>query len=104
MSADHNARGFLGVAFGRLVRDRREALGLTQAQLADALGLGQSAIAYWETGTNVPRAAMVLPLARALSVSVEWLSTAIAADAKEEPMSLVDQSPKRKGRRRRGGR
>jgi len=101
MSADHNARGFLGVAFGRLVRDRREALGLTQAQLADALGLGQSAIAYWETGTNVPRAAMVLPLARALSVSVEWLSTAIAADAEATPMH---RPPKqlRRGQRKRG--
>jgi len=90
----------LGVAFGRLVRDRREALGLTQAQLADALGLGQSAIAYWETGTNVPRAAMVLPLARALSVSVEWLSTAIAADAEATPMR---QAPKKRKRRPRGG-
>ena len=104
MNVGHNARGFLSTAFGDLVRERREALGLTQTQLAEAVGLGQSSVAHWERGAKMPQAKQLLPLALALQVSVEWLSTAIAADAKEEPMSLVDQSPKRKGRRRRGGR
>lgn len=34
---------------------RRRALGLTQAELGQALGMNQIAISRWETGANQPR-------------------------------------------------
>lgn len=36
-------------------RARREALGLSQADLARLLGVGQSAVSQWETGSRTPR-------------------------------------------------
>lgn len=39
---------------GARIRRLREQLGMTQKQLADALGLNQSAIALWESGKTVP--------------------------------------------------
>lgn len=39
---------------GAKIRQLRERLGMTQKQLADALGLSQVAICLWETGENVP--------------------------------------------------
>ena len=37
------------------IRARRGALGLSQAELAGLLGMGQSALAQWETGARSPR-------------------------------------------------
>ncbi len=39
---------------GAKIRQLRERRGMTQKQLADALGLSQVAICLWETGENVP--------------------------------------------------
>lgn len=39
---------------GARIRRLREQHGMTQKQLADALGLNQSAIALWESGKTVP--------------------------------------------------
>lgn len=39
---------------GARIRRLREQRGMTQKQLADALGLNQSAIALWESGKTVP--------------------------------------------------
>lgn len=39
---------------GAKIRQLREQRGMTQKQLADALGLSQVAICLWETGENVP--------------------------------------------------
>ena len=39
---------------GAKIRQLRERRGMTQKQLADALGLSHVAICLWETGENVP--------------------------------------------------
>ena len=39
---------------GEKIKAYREAAGLSQKQLADALGLDQSAISNWETGRTAP--------------------------------------------------
>lgn len=36
-------------------RARREQLGLSQAALADLFGVGQNAVAQWETGARAPK-------------------------------------------------
>ena len=44
--------------------------GMTQKQLADALGTGQSLVARWETGGRVPKMQTLQRIAAALGV--EW--------------------------------
>jgi HTH-type transcriptional regulator/antitoxin HipB len=43
------------IQLGNLVRERRKALGLTQAALADKVGLRQATISQIETGSNSTR-------------------------------------------------
>jgi transcriptional regulator with XRE-family HTH domain len=53
------------------LRARREALGLTQAQLADLAGAqGQSTISCYETGKHGPSMRMLLNVADALGCDV----------------------------------
>lgn len=52
-----------------LARRRRD---LSQAQLAERVGVTESAISHWETSRHVPRDNIVA-LAKALEVSVAWL-------------------------------
>lgn len=55
---------------GELIAESRKALGLTQKQLADLVGVTDKAISRWETGRGFPDAAYLQPLAQALGVSV----------------------------------
>jgi transcriptional regulator with XRE-family HTH domain len=50
---------------GALIRDARRHAGLTQAQLAEALGTTQSVISRWERGHDVPRADTLVTILRA---------------------------------------
>jgi transcriptional regulator with XRE-family HTH domain len=51
----------------------RRAAGLSQAELADALNVTQSSVAYWETAAKPPRSEIIGKMAAALSVRVEEL-------------------------------
>jgi class 3 adenylate cyclase len=62
----------LGELGGRIKR-RREARGLKQADLAGALRVSPQAISKWERGENAPDIVVLVPLARLLDVSIEWL-------------------------------
>ena len=59
--------------WGRRIRDRRLALGLTQTQLADILGVHQPALSYWEKGVSAPRDDHKVKLAGALATTVHDL-------------------------------
>jgi len=59
--------------FGERVLAARQAAGLTQAQVADKLGMTQHAYAYWERHPVALRPDQVQQLAAALNVSVESL-------------------------------
>ena len=43
-------------AFGQLMQTLRTTIGLTQAGLADRLGVSRRAVAGWETGASYPKA------------------------------------------------
>ena len=43
-------------AFGQMMLTLRTSLGLTQAQLAERLGVSRRAVAEWEEGGNYPKA------------------------------------------------
>lgn len=57
-------------------KKRREALNLTQEQVARAIGLSQQAIAKWETGESLPRADMLPKLAKILNCTIDELLSA----------------------------
>lgn len=58
---------------GDIIRKKREEKGLTQAQLAQTLGVTAKAVSKWETGAGLPDVALFEPLAAALAVSVTEL-------------------------------
>lgn len=55
------------------LRERREAAGLTQGQLAEAIGVSRKTINTVENGVFVPSTVIALKLARALGCGVEEL-------------------------------
>ncbi len=61
-------------SIGERVRVARKAAGLSQADLAERIGVSQPAIATWESGVHDPRRVVMAKLADALSISHEWLT------------------------------
>lgn len=55
---------------GATIRALREKKGLTQAELADILGVSSKAVSKWETAKGLPDISLIEPLSSALSVSV----------------------------------
>lgn len=55
------------------IKNIREQAGLTQAEVAKALNVGQSAVAAWETGQSLPRADKLLDIAKLLNCTIEEL-------------------------------
>lgn len=75
---------------GRRIAERRKALGITQVQLAETLGIAQQTMAHYEAG-KVRFAAALLPvLANTLDLGIEAL---IGLDAKATTRS----APKKRG-------
>ena len=56
----------------RIAHLRREQ-GLTQAELAEQLGISYQAVSGWERGTSMPDISKLIDLARALNVTVDTL-------------------------------
>lgn len=52
------------------ISEARIAAGLTQAQLASAIGCTQSMIAQWETGARLPKMQSLVRIADALHI--DW--------------------------------
>lgn len=60
-------------AFGKRLFALRKMRGLTQVQLAEALGTTQRVISYYETEAELPPSAAIISLARVLEVSTDEL-------------------------------
>lgn len=58
---------------GDRLRLMREKLGLSQADLADRLGIGQNQIYRYETGQVEPSPTIIGMLAKEMDVSADWL-------------------------------
>lgn len=63
----------LAHSWGANIRLIRKAKGLTQKQLADAIGLTQSAVSQWEGGEAAPTVQNQLKIAKALGVTARGL-------------------------------
>ena len=93
---------------GLFIRDRRLALGLTQQQLADKLGITDKAVSKWERGISCPDITLLRRLADALAVSVSELlggerEAAAVVPAAVEDVVLDTVAYAETARRRNGG-
>ena len=55
---------------GTAIRQRREERKLTQAELAEKIGVSSKTVSKWETGKGLPDISLLQPLAQALGVSI----------------------------------
>lgn len=82
---------------GRRIAERRKALGITQVQLAETLGIAQQTMAHYEGG-RVRFAAGLLPLlAETLNTSIDELigETSAAKPGKRGPAPKIQQQLER---------
>lgn len=61
-----------------MLSELRKSNGLSQLDVAQRLGVGQSTVAMWENGTNVPRVDKLIALATLYGCSVDDLLSAVA--------------------------
>ena len=55
---------------GNTIKQLRESHGLTQAELAEKIGVSSKTVSKWETGKGLPDISLLQPLAQALGISV----------------------------------
>jgi transcriptional regulator with XRE-family HTH domain len=91
------------VAFGLLVKARREALGVSQAQFADECLLHRTEISLIERGCRDVRLETVCSLARALEISASELLGGLDIDALEPRVRPTKGRRRRDTLRRRAG-
>ena len=61
------------IKIGRFIAARRRERGMTQRELAEALGLSNRTISKWECGDGLPELANSLPLCERLGVTADEL-------------------------------
>ncbi len=77
----------LAKRLGALIAARRKTLGLTQSELAEAVGVEQESMSRIETGMITPSLSRLLSLADALDCSIEALLR--PASSRKQDQSLV---------------
>lgn len=63
----------MNTTFGERLKQYRRAKGLTQQELADRLGVSNKTVSRWESEGGFPDVSLLVPLARALGVTVDDL-------------------------------
>lgn len=75
------------MTFGEMIQARRSVLGMSQERLAELVGVSRQAVSKWEVGDALPDTDRLLPLARALGVTVDEL---LSGRLQEEPQTAPD--------------
>ncbi len=94
MSDDHAERDWYSndtATFGDRLADARQAVGLTQEDLAHRLGVRLRTLQAWEDDISEPRANRLQMVAGLLNVSLRWLLTG-EGDGLDAP--AVDELPR----------
>lgn len=60
---------------GERIKELRKALGLTQQEFSERIGVKRNTIAQYESGRNEPLDAVITLICRTYGVSEEWLRT-----------------------------
>lgn len=58
---------------GKFISEKRKGKNLTQAQLAEKIGISVNAVSKWERGLNLPDASIMIELCDLLDITVNEL-------------------------------
>ena len=90
-------------SIGEFIQILRKEKGLTQKELAEIIGLSDKTISKWENGNSLPDTSMLLPLCKALDVSVNELLSCerippedYSMKAEENIMALLQENQNNK--------
>jgi len=98
--------------FGKRLRQLRKEKGLTQAELAKLLSIGESTVSFYESGKRQPDYETLIRLAEVFNVSVDYLlgrtehkqghisdakgkTETIAAHRSDDPMSELPEEARK---------
>jgi len=79
---------------GKIIQTKRKEVGLTQAQLADRLGVTAPAVNRWEKDLSFPDATLLAPLARLLKTDLNELFSFYTSLTDKERELVVDRARK----------
>ena len=79
------------MSFGSNIKKLRRERGITQDQLANALGISGQAVSRWETGAAMPDISLIPALSNYFNVSSDFLLDINADGTTEEIDSIKDQ-------------
>ena len=91
--------GFMNsITIGEKIAKLRKEKGLTQSQLAEMINVSNKTISRWETGEGYPEISLLVPLAKALGVSTDYLlKDASDEDAKTQSGTDTEDTAKSEG-------
>lgn len=75
-----------GASLASRILERRQELSLNQGALAAACGVSRAAVSQWEKGATVPTGPHLVPLARVLQTTEQWL---VAGAAPKQRRDIV---------------
>lgn len=76
------------MSVGDRITELRKKNNMSQAALADAVGVSRQAVSKWETGLSLPDSSKLILLAQILSTDIEYLSTGRVNDAIRPPVVI----------------
>ncbi|HCB7786807.1 TPA: helix-turn-helix domain-containing protein, partial [Escherichia coli] len=65
--------GYMKNTISERIRNRRKDVGLTQQQVAKAIGISRVSVTKWENGSSKPDGENLYLLSKLLSKSPEWI-------------------------------
>lgn len=77
--------------FGEFLYSLRKEKGITQAELADKLGVTNKAVSKWETGEAMPETSQLLPISRIFNVTVDELLAGKRNEPAPEPLPKTEE-------------
>lgn len=78
---------------GGIIQRERTRLGLSQEKLAEQVGVSRQAVGKWELGDTMPDTDKLVPLARALGISVDTLLDHHPQETEETPKEIEEKKP-----------
>lgn len=78
------------MTLGNTIQTKRIQLGLSQERLAEQVGVSRQAVSKWEVGDAIPDTDKLVPLARALGITVDEL-LGNSSEATVNPERIYDE-------------
>ena len=75
---------------GERITALRKEKSISQAELANRLGVSRQAVSKWEQGSSSPDTAKLIQLAELLGTDVEYLATGISPEPKSVVLNIVE--------------